>query len=329
MLAVGLSTLKQALKTTVAVADTDMADSEVDQRSKLKGQVSRWAVKLLGQLPLPVGRFLGGRLGWLSYFLNSEGTCITRINLRRCYPDLPASACEALVKQSMIETGRLGTELPAVWVKSGDWVVERVQRVQNQELLDKYLGQESGLVLLVPHLGNWEVFGPWLPRLTPLTALYQPPRIAAMDSLIRESRERHGAKLVPTDRRGVMALFKSLKAGGTTLILPDQVPDKGAGEHAPFCGVPALTMTLVHSLIERTGCRVLMAYAKRVAGGFELVFQEPDQGIYSADQQTSLVAMNRSVADCVADCPSQYQWEYKRFKKQPASMEKIYPKKLK
>jgi len=306
-----------------------MADSEVDQRSRLKGLVSRWVVKLVGQLPLPVGRSLGGCLGWLNYRLNSSGTCVTRINLQRCFPEMLPAECEALVKQSMIETGRLGTELPAVWVKSGEWVLRRIQRVHNRGLLDNYLAREEGLVLLVPHLGNWEVFASWLPRLTALTALYQPPRIAAMDSLIRDSRQRHGAKLVPTDRRGVMALFKSLKAGGTTFILPDQVPDKGAGEHAPFYGIPALTMTLVHSLIDRTGCRVLMAYGKRVAGGFELVFKEPDPAIYSPDQQTSLAAMNRSVADCVADCPSQYQWEYKRFKKQPAGVEKVYPKKLK
>lgn len=67
-----------------------------------------------------------------------------------------------------------------------------------------------------------------------------------------------------------------------------------------------------------------MGYVKRVRGGFELVFAEPDAGIYSEDAITSLTAMNRSVEACVADAPAQYQWEYKRFKKQPEGMEKRY-----
>ena len=224
----------------------------------------------------------------------------------------------------MLETGRVAAELPLVWVKPYVWLESRIINTRQSELLDQALKNEAGLVLLLPHLGNWEIFGPYIARMTDMTALYQPPKLAAMDDLIRHSREREGAKLVPTNNKGVMALFKVLKAGGTTIILPDQVPAEEAGEFAPFFGVPALTMTLVHGLVKRTGCQVLMGYALRVQGGFELVFEEPDSGIYSEDPQVSLTAMNRSVEACVKACPSQYQWEYKRFRKQPPGEAKFY-----
>lgn len=55
-----------------------------------------------------------------------------------------------------------------------------------------------------------------------------------------------------------------------------------------------------------------------------MVFAKPDEGIYAADEQQSAAALNRSVETCVNHCPAQYQWEYKRFRKQPKGAKKIY-----
>lgn len=292
--------------------------------NKYKGLLSLWVVQLVGSLPLTLNRWFGSCIGWFNYVLNTRLSQVTRINLERCYPDLSQTQRNELIKQSMLETGRVAAELPQIWVKPYSWLETKITKVENRELLDQALESETGLVLLLPHLGNWEIFGPYIARITDMTALYQPPKLAAMEGLIRQSREREGAKLVPTNNKGVMSLFKALKAGGTTIILPDQVPAEEAGEFAPFFGVPALTMTLVNGLVKRTGCRVLMGYALRVEGGFEITFEEPDPDIYSEDLQTSVAAMNSSVEHCVNVCPSQYQWEYKRFRKQPPGEPKFY-----
>ncbi len=296
-------------------------------KGKWQAPLLRGVVRLLGTLPLSVNRALGGAIGRLAYTFNTSGTRVTRINHSLCFPELSEAEREERVKASMVETGRVGTELPVIWSKSNAWLETKLIDIEGQSLLQQYIGYDSGLIVLLPHLGNWELFSPFISKLTPLTALYQPPKQPALESLVRAARERWGAKLEPANRKGVMALFKTLKAGGSTVILPDQVPERGAGaEYAPFYGVPALTMTLVHNLIARTGCRVLMGYALRIPGGFKLVIAKPDVDIYSDDSETSLVALNRSVESCVNACPSQYQWEYKRFKKPPAGMDNPYPK---
>lgn len=295
-----------------------------EANSSLKGRLLRGLVRLLGALPLAVSRLLGACVGRLNYVFNTRLVQTTRLNITRCFPALNKAQSERLIKQSMTETGRVGLEIPLVWQKPRAWREERIVRVKNRELLDQQLSTDSGLILLVPHLGNWELFSLYISRITQMTTLYQPPKEAAMESLVRDAREREGATLVPTSNKGVMALFKALKAGGTTMILPDQVPAPEAGEFAPFFGVPALTMTLANRLIERTGSRVLMAYAVRVRGGFEIVFEAPDEDIYSDDLQVSLRAMNRGVEKCVSAYPSQYQWEYKRFRKQPEGLPKFY-----
>lgn len=125
-----------------------------------------------------------------------------------------------------------------------------------------------------------------------------------------------------------MMLFKTLQAGNIVGILPDQVPDADSGsEIAPFFNQPALTMTLVHGLIQRTGCALCSCYAERVPGGFKMVIMDADPAIYSEDQQTSVAGLNASVAACVRRAPAQYQWEYKRFHRLPAGYPRPYRKK--
>jgi KDO2-lipid IV(A) lauroyltransferase len=92
----------------------------------------------------------------------------------------------------------------------------------------------------------------------------------------------------------------------------------------PFFGQPALTMTLVHSLIQRTGCTVVSAFAERVPAGFKLVILPADEGIYRDTAVESVTALNRSVEQCVRRVPSQYQWEYKRFRRLPADYPQRY-----
>ncbi|MDO6749479.1 LpxL/LpxP family acyltransferase, partial [Gilvimarinus sp. 1_MG-2023] len=65
--------------------------------------------------------------------------------------------------------------------------------------------------------------------------------------------------------------------------------------------------------------RALMAFALRRpdAEGFDVHFLEPDADIYSKDADVACTALNRSVEQVVAMAPEQYQWTYKRFKRQP------------
>ena len=211
-----------------------------------------------------------------------------------------------------------------IWIQSNERSEPLLLGAENEHLIEACLRSRKGLLLLVPHLGNWEMVGLWCARYGQFTALYQPPKQAALDPLIWRARQRLGNKLYPTDHSGVRAVLKELKKGGRSAVLPDQEPDPEGGVFAPFYGVPALTMTLVHGLASRTDCEVLMAFGKRVEGGFMIVFKEADSRIKDPDVVKAAAALNRSVESCIADCPEQYQWEYKRFKKQPDGVTRYY-----
>ena len=109
------------------------------------------------------------------------------------------------------------------------------------------------------------------------------------------------------------------------MLLPDQEPAREGGAFAPFFGIPALTMTLVPKLVKKTRCRVVLGLAKRVRGGFELHYLDPDPRIYAEDESESLAGLNASVELVARLALEQYQWEYKRFRRRPEGEAPFYP----
>lgn len=238
----------------------------------------------------------------------------TRENIRRCFPDKSSQALEALARQSLKHTAMLAMESGVLWY----WPDRRWQKLVRErkgfELIEQAQAAGRGVLVLVPHFGNWELFalllGPY-----GYTCLYDPPRVAALEQPIVRARERTGGTLLPIGRRGVRALAKSLQEGGISVLLPDQVPDPESGVDAPFFGHDALTMTLVQKLARRTGPLVVMASIMRVPSGFAVAVHPLGEDVANADERVAAAALNAAVENIVLLDPAQYQWEYKRFKR--------------
>lgn len=291
----------------------------------MKDHLAPFVVKLLALLPLCVLRALGSLLGRIMWLVNGRAAKITRENIRLCFPALSPAEQQRLAQQSLQETAKTAMEAGAIWRNSWAWLDHKIVAKEGDDLLRAKLAQGKGVLVLAPHHGNWEVVAPYLASVANLTAMYQPLDNPKMDELVFSGRSKLNISMAPTNRKGVMMLFKALQGGTIVGILPDQVPARDAGgEVAPFMGQPALTMTLVHGLIQRTGCAVCSCYAERVEGGFKIVVLEADPAIYSEDQPTSVAGLNACVAACVARAPAQYQWEYKRFRRLPPEYPKCY-----
>jgi KDO2-lipid IV(A) lauroyltransferase len=291
-------------------------------------------LKCLALLPLSVIRQIGALLGWLSWKLSSRMAVTTKINIDLCFPEMSTNERTMLAKSSILETFSTIVEAAPAWLWSEQEIKEHILEVEGLELLEEAVALGNGVVVLVPHLGNWEVFGLYLNNCGcgQSSQLYQAPKDKRLDRMIYAARSRVGAKMHATDSKGVGMLLKSLKRGEVIAILPDQVPDKAGGEFAPFFSNSAFTMTLVPRLIEKTGAKALVGYAARIEGhgkqGWKIIFRKIDEKIYAGhihdNLLTPLSAMNRSIEKAVKEYPTQYQWEYKRFKKVPTGNKKPY-----
>lgn len=279
-------------------------------------------MRFFSWVPLGLNRSIAGWISRLLYALNIRERRTTERNLELCFPQMPETERTRLVKASLRQSACWSLETSAVWLRSTAWRESKIVKFHNRELYDRAIASGHGVLLLLPHFGNWEMIGLWCGDQAKTTAMYRKPKMEDLDPLIRKIRESAElSTLVPANARGVMAVLKALKRGEQTIVLPDQVPAGEGGLYSRFFGIPAYTQTLAFNLIQKTGSVALFGYALRVPGGFELGFMEPPSEIYSEDVQESVDALNRGVEQlCQLDL-SQYQWEYKRFKNQVGGLD--------
>ena len=243
-----------------------------------------------------------------------------------CFPELSDSELTQLVKESLVNTACTALEMGKAWVSPIATTLNLVKESVGFEEFAAAADGPRGVILLAPHLSNWEVFGFFACEGRRANFMYQPPRIPGLDRLLRRVRSRSGVSLAPTNRKGVAQLLTALKKGEIVGILPDQVPADEGGEFADFFGEPALTMTLVSKLIQRTDALVFCGFAKRLPAGkgFVAIFEPANESIYSSDIKESIEGLNRTVETAVGKAVSQYQWEYKRFRRRPDNSKFYY-----
>ncbi|WP_189468632.1 lysophospholipid acyltransferase family protein [Litchfieldella qijiaojingensis] len=260
--------------------------------------------------------------GPLVYSFSRREREVTEINLTEVYPERSATERRRLARESLVHSTATMLELGFAWMADPARVEGAIEEVHGRELLDEARAEGRGVIVLAPHFGNWEVLNFWLSSHFPFTAMYEPPKITALDPVIRQGRERMGASLVPTNPRGVAALLKALKRSEAVGILPDQEPDWGSGVFAPFYSRDAYTATLLPKLVARTQARVVTGVARRLAGGrgFAIHFLAADERVYDSDETQSATGVNACVEAAIALDPTQYQWEYKRYRKVPEAL---------
>ncbi len=285
-------------------------------------------IRLLASCSLPTAQRLGRALGTVFWKTGSELARITRINLRLCLPELEEAEREALARESVLQTGCTMMETGIVWLWPEERSAALIRRVVNAELLDRCMADGRGLVVVMPHLANWEMMNQQFTAKYHGHAIYKPPGLAALDRFVIEQRRQfgHGFDLYPNTREGVEALYAAVRNGGCAFVLPDQEPSVKSGVWAPFFGVPALTSKLVPLIRAETGCEVICGHVIRLpdGAGFEVHYREMAPGYDDPDIVTAATAINRTIEQVVRTAPAQYQWEYKRFKRRPEGMEKVY-----
>ena len=293
-------------------------------KDRLAAGVLRASLRLSSLLPLETARGCGRLLARLLYAMNSKTIRIIRRNIELAYQDRSPLEREALVKAAISEQGALISELGHVWRRSSDYVMSKVS-VVGQAHFDEALADKRGVLVLAPHVGNWEVLPHHLVTQGDLLGLFEPPKLPSVGSEVLANRQRPGGEYVPTTPKGLVKLIRHFKQGGLTGILPDQVPShESAGLNVPFMGVDCFTASLCANLLSKSGARALIAGVFRVPGGWEVVYNPVSESIYDKDLNTALQAMNKDIEKLIFGRDQQYQWSYKRFRTLPRSLADHY-----
>jgi len=278
-------------------------------------------------LPLRVSQWLGRFLGkCLFKASNSRAHQVSKANIDSCYHHLSASERETLLASSLQHTGMSYAEMGMSWLWPTSMSLATVVSVTGEDVLQRAFARGKGVIIIAPHIGNWEVLNLYASQHYAITVLYKPPKLKFFDWLINKMRKRLGGDMAPANAQGVRKLLKKLKANNVIAILPDQEPAVGSGQFSNFFGRPAYTMTLLSQLAAKTKCQVISGVAVRQTEGrgFAIEFRELDFPLPAGDLNESLNCLNQSIEAIVQRSPEQYQWEYKRYKRSPEGVAKLY-----
>lgn len=274
-------------------------------------------LQTIARLPLALLRIFARAVAGIMILMPHMGMrWTTRVNLMLAFPELEQSARLSLECLSVTNQCLSIMESIKCWGMPPQYSIDQITHVEGLDILKNALADPKGMIAIVPHLGTWEMMNAWLNQFGSPTIMYKPSDHAGMDKFMLDARQRLNATLVPTDEVGVRAIFKTLKKGGFTIILPDHVPEPSGGIYAPFFRYEVMTTTLVSKLAQKTKCAVIALSCIRNAGnnGFTVRCEAMPNAIQDQDLKVSVTALNQSIETLIRRAPEQYVWSYRRFK---------------
>lgn len=285
-------------------------------------------VYLIRLLPLPLLHLVAWPFGWLLYFTRNKQRHIAEVNLQLCFPQWSVMKRQRRVRRSLVETIKAFFESIKLWSAKSKNILKQVREVHGEQLLTDALQKNNGVLLITPHLGNWEIINLYCSSKYPITSMYRTQKSEFMDQLMRKGREQFGATLVPATQHGIRPQLQALKNNELVMILPDQNPSKGMEMFVPFFNIATNTPVLPVRLAQKTGATIILAYAERLKFGlgFNIYFEAVSETLYNADLEQAATAMNKELEDLIRKKPKQYWWGYSRFRQRPEGEAKLYKK---
>ena len=272
-------------------------------------------------VPLSVLQMLARFVAWVILRLPNASIMRTvRINMALIAPSLSERQKQALTKDIIYHQCLTSIESIKSWAMPPQWSIAQIRDVHNKEYLLEGLANPNGMLAIVPHLGTWEMMNAWLNQFGAPTIMYKPVKGKLTNDFVLQGRSRLNATLVPTDGSGVKAVFKTLKQGGFSIVLPDHVPEPSGGVIVPFFGIETLTSTLASKLASKTQCALVgLSCIRRDDGqGFDIYcYKLDDPALYDRDAKTAAHALNLAMQHMIEDKCSHYTWGYRRFKHIP------------
>ena len=292
----------------------------------LKGRLVVGFLRLFALLPWRAVQAVGSAIGWLMWKLPNGSRQVVRVNLGKCFPDMPAQEREALVGQTLKDIGKTLTESACAWIWPAQKSLGLIRQVEGMEVLQQALQSGKGVVLISSHLGNWEMLLQYVCSLCQPSILYRPPKLKAVDELLVRQRTQLGNELAPSTREGILSLVKRVRNGGIAGIAADPEPSRSSGVFVPFFGVPTLTSKFVPSLVHGHKAVAVFIHALRLddGSGYRVIIEAAPEALYGDDVELAVTALNQGIEKQVRQAPSQYMWSMKRFKKRPDGEKKWY-----
>jgi KDO2-lipid IV(A) lauroyltransferase len=214
-------------------------------------------------------------------------------NLKRVKPELNASELQSLAKAGMRSYLRYWCDT----FRSPDWSTNRIQStvtVNDPELLLEPVRNKRGVVVALPHAGNWDHAGSYFcSQGIPLVTVVERLKPAKLFQKFLEYRQAIGMEALPLDGRVMGTLASRLREGKLVALIADRDLSRSGIDVKFFDGTarmpagPAL-------LAIRTGADLITAYVSYTTTGIHIEFRK----VIIASGETESEQVARTVQLC-------------------------------
>jgi Kdo2-lipid IVA lauroyltransferase/acyltransferase len=271
-------------------------------------------------LPLAAVAAAGNLVGAIAYWLIPERRMVTRINLQKCFPQLPEDEREQLARAHFRAFCRSFIERGILW-----WAprarIERLVRIDGVENLPK--GRNT--IVFAPHFVGLDATLSRLSLEYPVAMMYSRQKDPLFESLLYRGRTRFGGRMFPR-QAGVKEGLQAIESGALYYYLPDLDYGPKRSVFVPFFGVPAATVTGLSYIARETNAAVVPCVTRMLpgGGGYRATLYPAWNDFPSGDDAADARRMLAFIEERVREMPEQYFWLHKRFKTRPEGEARFY-----
>lgn len=177
------------------------------------------------------------------------------------------------------------------------------------EILNHTLKKDKGAILVLGHMGNWEILNrlhQFLPPGTPAGGIYQPLKNPLVNAHLLKGRQQDGSRFF-NKREGFHAPASFIKGGGLLIVVADQKVGK-SGTPIPFFNRLSPLSPLPALLARKAGAPVVAAGIETTSPGkWRVVFRE-------LEEQPKAFKIINTLEQLIRRSPADYLWLHNRWK---------------
>lgn len=270
-------------------------------------------------IPLPLARAIGLTLAEIAWYVlpQPRRTCLR--NLRLSFPEWDEAKVVTVARQVYRNLGRSVGETLGLSKLKRAWVEKNVKFTGEDAAVWKAVEEKRGVVALVSHFSNWELFGTVAAlRGWPLAVVAFPQSNRKVDELVLKNRESSGMKIIYTGHRGTVELLNHLKDGKVGAILADQNAGKD-GLRLPFFGRDCSVAKAPAVMARKTGAALIPMFFLREKDNTFTFITLPEIPVVKTDDvvkdvETITRDCLKVQEDFIRAHPEQYFWLHRRWK---------------
>lgn len=270
--------------------------------------------------PLPAGRRrkLAVLAGYLFYYIIPIRKKVVISNLRGAFPDASRKWCRRIARRTYIHYAKVYFDLLPLYQISDNRLLRLVD-FEGEQALQEALDRERGLLLIVFHFGNWEVFADWLARkgyrVGGIAARMKNPLAHRLFSAIRS---RNGIRVFIKGRRGNVKVAGFLRDRNILYIISDQ-DARRTGVWVRFFGRWSSTFRGPAIFMQRRRCPVFLVTCQLTESGrYRIELQEFKYNTAPGTDVDNIREITQKYTEFfekqIHRCPEQYYWFHRRWK---------------